>query len=93
VVAVEGSRHRAEFRPRPVVEGNLLKTGIPRDADVERITLHGVDGRSVFRSRTPVDAIDLSGLPAGIYWLKVESPGSIGSRAGTLGYTRVTWRP
>lgn len=60
--------------PNPVTD--VVNFIIPKDKSIHRVTLCGIDGKTILDQELTASQIDLSYLPMGVYLLKTDLSGS-----------------
>ena len=83
VVSVAGRDLRNAITVSPIAWGGKLNLDIPLSAKVEAITLYAGNGKIAYAAGKRVSAIDMSGLTAGNYLLRIAVDGSSVTRSVT----------
>jgi hypothetical protein len=80
VGVAKGADPRNAISMRPIAAGDRMNLNIPLHKRVDAITLYAGDGKITFTSSRRVNAIDMSGLSAGNYLLRIAVDGAVVSR-------------
>jgi hypothetical protein len=71
-VSVLDARAAERLLAPAMVAGSRLQLGLPAKAEVRAVSLVSARGEKVFGSKGNVGAIEMAGMPAGTYFLKVS---------------------